>query len=257
MEIKENKNNQSYEGEHKTLFQTFYSLVDDSQNMSKALLKHTNWELVNNILSIGGGEGDVEKFIMGSVPNSSIWFIDPSEEQCISFRKKMEEQGLKGRIKDISQITFQDYSNDVMFDRILSVHSWFYIGLEEQWLQKLLDLLTYKGEALIILPNENTVENEFSGDSQIPKFGTKLFEKLKTLSCIVEKYSYTKWLSPRTLFEGDKLTFEAQAFVTFISMHEHDNFNENNWKQAYDKLKSREEAQGIPVIWDLFVVKKM
>lgn len=254
MDRKKAQKEESYEGEHKELFEEFYCLVDDSVTQANVLLELLPWRQVRSILSVGGGEGNIEGLLLQSAPKASISYLDPSAEQCQAIRDHMARLDLADRVGDISQTTFQDYDSQVTFDRIVSIYSWFYVGTESRWLQKLLDLLAPGGAACLILPNAHTTENEFAGDSHIPLCSNKLFDALQTLPCTVERHTHTRWLSAEKLFDGEKLTSAARAFVSFISRRGYEDFSAEEWRHAYSTFHARLEPQGVPLIWDALIV---
>jgi hypothetical protein len=71
-----------YEGSHRDLFKAFLKLVDDSEAQTAALLNLTSWKEVRSLLSIGGGEGVVEATLLRNAPLATMWYLDPSSEQC-------------------------------------------------------------------------------------------------------------------------------------------------------------------------------
>ena len=99
---------QLYKGSHQQLFEEFLKLVDDSDNHIAALLELVSWRNVHSLLSIGGGLGTVEATILRNAPKAKVWYLDPSYEQCQSFRKFMRQKNLQDRIEDVAQSTFQD-----------------------------------------------------------------------------------------------------------------------------------------------------
>jgi methylase of polypeptide subunit release factors len=71
-----------YEGSHRDLFQEFLNLVEDYDAQTAAL-----WDDLGSILTIGGGTGIVEATLLQSAPSAEVWYLDPSPEQCQTFRQ--------------------------------------------------------------------------------------------------------------------------------------------------------------------------
>jgi len=127
-------NDSLYEGSHRKFFEAFLKIVDDSEAQLAAIVNSSPWKDVSSLLSVGGGTGFIEASLLELAPQASIWYLDPSEEQCDAFRQQMIKKGLLDRVVKITQTTFQDYPATQQFDQILSVFSWFYIGAHERWL---------------------------------------------------------------------------------------------------------------------------
>jgi len=76
-----------YEGSHRDLFQEFLNLVEDYDAKTAAILDLALWDDVGSILTIGGGTGIVEATLLQSAPSAEVWYLDPSPEQCQTFRQ--------------------------------------------------------------------------------------------------------------------------------------------------------------------------
>ncbi len=250
-----------YEGSHRDLFQLFLKLVDDSEAQTNALLDLTTWEEVNSILSVGGGMGIVEATLLRqALPQAKMWYLDPSVEQCQAFRQYMQQENLLERVEAIAETTFQEYAVDQQFDRIVSMFSWFYIGVEERWLYKLLSLLNTNGTACIVLPNIDSIEADFnrslSPDERTTLVGDELVQALATLPCEVSQHIYTKWIPIGDMLTSKKEASEASlAFAGFVALRSIDSFSATETQQIVDLIKARQEPEGIPMRWDVIVVR--
>lgn len=247
-----------YEGSHRKLFKAFLKLVDDSETQLSAILNSSSWKDVSSLLSIGGGAGIIEASLLKNTPHASIWYLDPSEEQCAAFRQNMSREDLFERVKDIAQATFQDYRTDQQFDRILSVFSWFYIGTDKRWFIKLLDLLTPSGKAILVLPNVTSIETVFyralSPDKRMSLVGDEVVSALSNLDCSATKDTYTKWLSMNDLFEDEQLSNGSLAFAAFAAERPVNKFNSDELGRIAELLRVNQSIQGVPLSWDLILV---
>lgn len=250
-----------YEGSHRDLFQLFLKLVDDSDAQIKALLDLTTWEEVDSILSVGGGKGIVEATLLRqALPQAKMWYLDPSGEQCQAFRQYMQQENLLERVEAITETTFQDYAVDQQFDRIVSMFSWFYIGTKEHWLYKLLSLLDTNGIACIVLPNIDSIEADFnrrlSPDERTTLVGDELVQALETLPCEVSQHTYTKWIPIGDMLTRTEEACEASlAFAGFVALRSIDSFSTVEKQQIVDLVKARQEPDGVPMRWDVIVVR--
>jgi len=248
-----------YKGTHRTLFEAFLKLVDDSDAQTSALLDLISWEDARSLLSIGGGKGLVEAALLRNSPRARISYLDPSPEQCEEFRQHMQQENLLERVEDVAEATFQEYKTTQTFDRVLSIFSWYFIGANEDMLYRLLDLLTPGGAACIVLPNTDSIFADFtrsmSPDKQMTLVGEDVLEVLNSMDCAVIQHTHTKWLAPNDLFDGKFASEASLAFAAFVSMRPITTFTPAEKKNIVDLLNARREAKGVPLKWDLLIIK--
>jgi SAM-dependent methyltransferase len=249
-----------YEGSHRDVFQLFLQLVDDSEAQTAALLNLTPWKDVTSILSIGGGEGNVEATLLRNSPLSKLWYLDPSSEQCDAFRQHMTKTNLIERVVDIAEATFQDYAVKQKFDRIISMFSWFYIGSDPRWLNKLLDSLSPSGIACIVMPNSESIEADFnqrfSPDKRTTLVSEEIVSALQALDCRVEKHSFTKWLAVEELFVEEQLSEASLAFAAFVALRAIDSFTTEDKRLISELINAKRSENGIPLSWDVIIVER-
>jgi hypothetical protein len=249
-----------YTGSHRALFEAFLRLVDDYDAQTAALVDLTSWKDVGSLLSVGGGGGIVEATLLRNAPLAKLWYLDPSQEQCQAFRQHMRREHLLERVEDVAQTTFQEYEMSRKFDRIVSMFSWFFVGIDKRWLTKLLDLLTPTGVACLVLPNTESIEADFNR-SLSPEKGTTLVgdevvNALKTLECSVEQHTYTKWLDIADLFDGENASEASLAFAAFVAIRPITTFTPAEKQNIVDMLNARRSAKGVPLSWDVIIVKR-
>ncbi|UCG23596.1 MAG: class I SAM-dependent methyltransferase [Chloroflexota bacterium] len=248
-----------YEGSHKELFEVFLKLVDDYDAQTAALLDLTSWDTTSSLLSVGGGEGIVEATLLRNAPKAKVWYLDPSPEQCQAFRRHMKREHLLERVEDVSQTTFQEYNTQRRFDRIVSMFSWFFVGTSRRWLVKLIDLLNPNGTACLVLPNTESIEADLnrsmSPDKRTTLVGDEVAKALRALECSVRQHTYTKWLAIDELFEGEFASEASLAFAAFIAMRPITTFTPAEKRHVVDLLNVRREGKGVPLRWDVIVVK--
>ena len=249
-----------YEESHRKLFEAFLELADDSNAQRAALLNLSSWEDVRSLLSVGGGKGIVEAFLLRNAPLAKAWYLDPSSEQCEAFRQYMDGEQLLERVEDIAQTTFQDYTTDQRFDRIVSMFSWFFVGTDRRWLTKLLDLLNPDGVAMLVLPNADSIEAEFnrslSPDKRTTLVSDEVTKALKMLDCNVEEHSYAKWLAVDDLFDGEDASEASLAFAEFVAMRPISTFTLAEKQHIADMLNASMREKGVPLTWAVIVVKR-
>ena len=249
-----------YEGSHRDVFRFFLQLVDDSETQTAALLDLTPWENVTSILSIGGGEGVVEATLLRRAPLSTLWYLDPSSEQCDAFRHHMRNTDLFDRVADVAETTFQDYVVPQEFDRIVSMFSWFYIGTDQRWLSKLLGALSPSGVACIVMPNAESIEADFnrrfSPDERTTLVSEEVVSALQALDCHVDQHSYTKWLAVDELFVGERLSDASLAFAAFVALRSIDSFTPEDKRSITELINSKRTENGIPLSWDAITVER-
>lgn len=248
-----------YEGSHRDIFQLFLQLVDDSEAQTAALLDLAPWENVTSILSVGGGEGNVEATLLRHAPLAKLWYLDPSSEQCNAFRQLMSKEDLLDRVADIAENTFQDYVASQAFDRVISIFSWFYIGTNQRWLRKLLDSLSPSGIACIVMPNSKSIEADFnrsfSPDERTTLVSEEVVNALQTLDCHISQDSYTKWLAADELYDGEHLSEASLAFAAFVALRSIESFTTQDKQQISKLINSKLSDKGVPLIWDVITVK--
>jgi trans-aconitate methyltransferase len=249
-----------YTGSHRVFFEAFLKLVDDSDAQTAALMNLTSWNDARSLLSIGGGEGIVEASLLRNAPHANVWYLDPSPEQCHAFHQHMRKEHLLERVQDVAETTFQDYNPGRTFDRIVSMFSWFFIGTDQLWLTKLLDLLTPSGTACLVLPNTNSIEAEFnrslSPDKRTTLVGEEVMNALKTLECTATQHTYAKWLAVNDLFDGERLSDASLAFAAFVAMRPVTTFTSAEKEHIAELLNAKRKAQGVPLTWDVILVKR-
>ena len=192
-------------------------------------------------------------------PQAKIWYLDPSPEQCQAFRQHLKQQNLLERVEDIAETTFQEYETQQKFDRIVSMFSWFYIGTDRRWLTKLLDLLSPSGTACLVLPNAESIEADFnrslSPDIRMTLVSDEVINALQRLECSVEQHTYTKWLAVNDLFDDGHASEASLAFAAFVALRPNATFTAAEKQHVENLLNARREAKGVPLIWDVIVVK--
>lgn len=249
-----------YQGLHRKLFEAFLNLVDDSETLLAALLSSTDWKDAHSLLSVGGGQGIIEASILRNAPHASLWYLDPSGEQCDAFRQYMKTAGLSQRVRDIAQTTYQDYRTDQRFDRVLSIFSWFYIGTEGRWLTKLLNLLTVGGTAILVLPNITSIETifyrAFSPDRRMTLVGEEVVSALGHLDCTVVQKTYVKWLKTDELFVAEQLSDGSLALAAFAAERPVTSFKLDEIEKIAELIKTNHKARGVPLSWDLILVTR-
>jgi len=235
-----------YEGSHRELFELFLKLVDDSEAQADALLDLSTWEDTHSLLSIGGGAGIVESTLLRNAPQAKIWYLDPSPEQCLAFRRHMRQEDLLDRVQEVVETTFQAYTTEQKFDRIVSMFSWFYVGTDQRWLSKLLNLLGLDGTAFLVLPNVDSIEADFnrifSPDARTTLVSDEVEDALQALECVVSKHAYTKWLSIDELFEGEVASEASLAMAAFVALRPITSFTPAESQEISHLLNSRREA---------------
>jgi len=248
-----------YKGSHRTLFEAFLKLVDDADAQTSVLLDLISWEDVRSFLSIGGGKGLVEASLLRNSPRAKIWYLDPSPEQCEEFRQHMQQENLLERVEHIAEKTFQEYKTNQKFDRILSIFSWYFIGANKHSLTRLLDLLTPSGVACIVLPNTGSIFADFtrsmSPERQMTLVGDEVLGTLNSLDCVVIQHTHTKWLAIDDLFDGEFASEASLAFAAFVAMRPIKTFTPAEKQDIVDLLNDRREAKGVPLKWDLLIIK--
>ena len=258
---KEIKKSLLYEGSHRDLFEVFLKLVDDSQAQTAALLDLISWEDTRSLLSIGGGEGIVEATLLRNAPQAKLWYLDPSPEQCQAFRRHMKQEHLLERVAEIAATTFQMYETRQKFDRIVSMFSWFYIGTHQRWLRKLLNLLSSNGAACLVLPNSESIEADFnrslSPDKRTMLVGDEVMSALEAFDCKVTQHTYMKWLATNELFDGELASEASLAFAAFVALRSITTFTPDEKRHIVELLNARRAAQGVPLVWDVIVVKRV
>ena len=249
-----------YDGSHRDLFELFVKLVDDSQAQTAALMDLVSWDDARSLLSIGGGEGIVEAALLRNAPLARVSYLEPSSEQCQAFRWHLKQENLLERVEDVVQTTFQEYAARQQFDRIVSMFSWFYIGTDKRWLSKLLDLLGSEGVACLVLPNAESIEADFnrslSPKKQTTLVGDEVVNALKTLECSVEQHTYTKWLDIEDLFDGENASEASLAFAAFVAIRPLTAFTPAEKQNIVDMLNARRSEKGVPLSWDVIIVKR-
>jgi len=248
-----------YKGSHRTLFEAFLKLVDDSEAQTSALLDLVSWEDARSFLSIGGGKGLVEASLIRKSPLAKIWYLDPSPEQCKEFRQYMQQENLLERVEHVAEVTFQEYETSQKFDRILSIFSWYFIGANRRPINKLLDLLTPNGAACIVLPNTGSIFADFtrsiSPDKHMTLVGDELLNVLNSMDCDVIQHTHTKWLANNDLFDGEFASEASLAFAAFVAMRSITTFTPVEKQHIVDLLNARRDAKGVPLKWDLLIIK--
>jgi len=248
-----------YEGSHRKLFEAFLRLADDYEAQTAALLDLTSWSEARSLLSVGGGEGIVEAALLRNAPMAEVWYLDPSPEQVDAFRAYMQREHLLDRVKGVAESTFQDYTTSQKFDRIVSMFSWFFIGTAQRELEKLIDLLAPDGVACLVLPNTDSIGADFnrslSPDKRMTLVGDEVVRALDDLGYGSTRHAFTKWLPGDEMFEGEAASKASLAFAAFVAMRPIDAFTASERDHIADLLQARRGANGVPLIWDVIVVK--
>jgi len=247
-----------YEGSHRELFEAFLRLADDSEAQTAALLDLTTWRDVRSLLSVGGGEGNVEATLLRNAPEAEIWYLDPSPEQADAFRARMEREHLVDRVREIAESTFQDFTTSQKFDRIVSMFSWFFVGTAEPELEKLIGLLAPDGVACLVLPNTDSIEADFnrslSPDQRTTLVGGEVVQALDDLGYESTRHMFTKWLPDEEMFDGRAASEAGLAFAAFVAMRPISTLTASERSLIAELMQTRRQANGVALSWDVVVV---
>jgi hypothetical protein len=66
----------------------------------------------------------------------------------------------------------------------------------------------------------------------------------------------TKWLAANDLFDGETLSEASLVFAAFIAMRPVDTLTSVDKDHIMELLNAKREAQGVPLMWDVILVKR-
>ena len=85
--------------------------------------------------------------------------------------------------------------------------------------------------------------------------GDEVVYALEAQECSVTQHTYTKWLSINDLFEGDLISNASLAFAAFVAMRQISEFKTKDKENIANMLNLRREEKGVPLMWDVLIVK--
>jgi SAM-dependent methyltransferase len=199
-------------------------------------------ENVTSWFGLGAGAGALELIVTSNL-NVEIGFLDPSENLVSLFNKRINSAALNHRVREIHCDYFQDIKLEKSYDLIVSLHSWYYIGLNADLLQKALDGLMPQGKLIIIVihpdsfiadfireyrTNQNS-ENPITSD-QISNWANSLGFKHKYLE---EIHQVTK----ERYINNNQLTLNGKNFVSYTSRMDWNSITPDIQKEIFSFLE--------------------
>ena len=212
---------------------------------------------VKNLLSIGGGTGELEIELMLEFPNLNLTFLEPNSELFQTAKTDLDE--FKSRTKFV-ETTFQQYEIDEPFDLIFAGHSWYYIEPNPKMIHKAIGLLNQSGQLFIGLKDRHSYTIDLF--QKVRGFDSETFtaddfelilnnEKIKHNR--IKKAFRT---SSTRYFEKDDINPKALTWVAWMTDLEVDSLSADQKQLAYKALKTWEVDGEILSHESLFAITK-
>jgi SAM-dependent methyltransferase len=147
--MKQLSHTQIYAGEYFDIYDGFTAVVQHARHVYQLLSEKDFIRAAHHCLSIGPGKGLLELMLLEGFPNLQMALVEPSEPFVKAFIAAADESGVLARVPEISTGKFEKTQFKRPFDCILSIHSWYGIGNNQDTLRKALDLLRPGGTLFI------------------------------------------------------------------------------------------------------------
>jgi SAM-dependent methyltransferase len=211
------------------IYRGFHEVVGHAPNFYQQLQK-LNLLNARTVLSIGSGEGELEHNI-AKKHNTKIGVIEPNPHFMKKYSQQMKESHLENFCLESFLGTFQDYKPHNPYDLVISVHSWYAMGLNTDLLKKALKCLRPGGKLFItIISHKNPVwkiaylvDNDSAGHIS----GESLSEWANAQG-ISHQYIENKNRIPRSkvFSEGDNFTRLGELFACFPTFNTWNNLEQ-------------------------------
>ena len=212
-----------------------------------------------SLLSIGGGTGILETKIAKEF-NALIGYIDPSKPMYKKFEETIKNNMADNQIIEKYYGTFQTYKSNHKYDLIIAVHSWHYIGCNENFLKKALSYLSSKGKLCIVLTSSNSFSKPLK-DILHPKGHS--FLNHEELSAWAEKQHLThrsvpvdKLVPLDKFIKNNEFTNYGRYWMELIGRKEWSNISEHTKKQAKEILISYSVNNVLNDRWGMLIFNK-
>ena len=80
---------------------------------------------------------------------------------------------------------------------------------------------------------------------------------MQAFDCEVTQHTYMKWLATNELFDGELASEASLAFAAFVALRSITTFTPDEKRHIVELLNARRAAQGVPLVWDVIVVKRV
>jgi SAM-dependent methyltransferase len=147
--VKQLSHVQIYAGEYSDIYDGFTAVVQHARHVYQFLSEKDFIRRADHCLSIGPGKGLLELMLLEGLPNLQMALVEPSEPFVQGFIAVADEGGLLARVTEISNGKFENAVFKRRFDCILSIHSWYGIGNNQETLRKAMELLRPGGTLFI------------------------------------------------------------------------------------------------------------
>lgn len=138
------------------VYQRFHSIVDHSSNYLQDLSERGLLNGVRSVLSIGAGQGALELYL-ASQYGVKLGYIDPTPQFAKIYQEKLDEQKLRSYACETVVGSFEEYTSDMLYDLVISIHSWYAFGRDRALLEKALSSLKPGGQCFITIVSHDSV----------------------------------------------------------------------------------------------------
>jgi SAM-dependent methyltransferase len=114
-----------------------------------------------SFLSVGCGAGDLDEKILaaGKEHTSAISYVglEPDTRQCERFISRMVDENEPNIRVETFNTSFEEFTEQRRFDRVLMVHSLYYMDDPKLALEKALKLVSESGRLVILIASDDTL----------------------------------------------------------------------------------------------------
>jgi SAM-dependent methyltransferase len=134
-----------------------------------------------SFLSIGCGAGELDVKILAAAKEqaSTIAYVglEPDSKQCERFTASMALPSDQNIRVETLNTNFEKYTEQRRFDRVLMVHSLYYMNDPERAIEKALNLVNESGKLIILIASNDTLNELSSSFWQMENGGSTWFSE--------------------------------------------------------------------------------
>jgi len=215
------------------IYSAFHKVVNHSENFTNELVINNLLLGTKSLLSIGSGEGELE-INLAIKHGLKLGIVEPVSEYIQLINNTINNHDLKNMILEIFNGTFQKFQSSHLYDLIISIHSWYALGENNEELQQALNYRSPKGRLFIALITSDSLIQKIALTSSNRAGENLTAERLSTWAK-KNGYEHKYWTNYKKIHVSElvnnsgELTFPGQSLISFPSF--------TPWEEIPEKLK--------------------
>jgi cyclopropane fatty-acyl-phospholipid synthase-like methyltransferase len=200
------------------LYSGFEEAVNHAGNFRRELDSKKILTGVNSLLSIGPGNGQLELALCRDY-GIAVGLVEPEKTYLANIERRAREMQVESQILETSNKPFQSFSSEKKYDSIISIHSWYALGMNLETLKHVLEFLEPGGKLFIALVAPESPLQKIAiatGNDSGQLLDSKILSNWLTRQHIKHEYWVnTNELGTREIEVDGEFTKKGQALVSF------------------------------------------